>query len=602
MEAQGKAQFTVTSAGGKKAVRTILSERAGDGYRGQEVRNSGKVRLLVHSGIGDVLSATGSAYAAREAGLTPAVGTMDTHTSSFKLSGVTIHDLPTLPLLSQDDPRATTVDYRGFNWRGTGDVHEKRMEKMGVPSISTPRFGMLLPVGQDTRRRMQRFAESLPDRYVVACAGGNWLSEEKALTQEQVDLVKKVAENFDLGVVTVGIKKSGPCAGTDLRGETTIDELCGIVGDAVCVVSAETGVAHMASCYNVPCIVLSPTKCKPAMRDYVPVTYLCAKTAGAVELDRLDRSVRNMLAAAHTQFVVVGIDRTNCGVAETARDMAKACGVPWVSYKDRDPDIWAVAEWIDNYGRVLKTFPQTARTVVSSHQEGLPNPKSYPGIIWHCASFYRQHRGETRRAWYVPLPTLDGRDVTEIPDRPRKIMWHGHIHKRKGLRGIIEAFGRVHSQIPETELHIIAGMSQWDPPEGAWLKTVDEPGVTVEQNDYWTPEELHERSLAADLFVSNDIDSGEHSASAARMLAYRRPIIVSRSTRQDEIRGWCETNDGDLADTMLDVFTDREKYARLCARAMMGASYRSAEIVARQYRAAVTQCAFDELQSKDRAK
>ena len=167
------------------------------------------------------------------------------------------------------------------------------------------------------------------------------------------------------------------------------------------------------------------------------------------------------------------------------------------------------------------------------------------------------------------------------------------MHRRKGLRPLVAAFGELRESVPDARLLLLGGAGHWDAAEQAWFETVDGPGIQREQKAYWPTDELVARLAEADAYVYPEATEGEQSAASTSVLALGKPVVVSASERHDEVRGWCLTAGDSLADTLARVLTDRELYARLCVRAAMGASYRSAQIVARQYHAIVMQAMLD---------
>ena len=556
--------------------------------------------LRSFQGLGDVLATVGVGYAAAESGqeVKLALEGTDDVPQMVPLDLAQLNPLPLVGTVSPKEVYATPVDLRHITWTA-GDVHAAACHRIGLRTVSTPRYGLQIGTSGEAALRLRRL--KLGGRYLVLCPNGNWAGPEKALSEAQLRAVAETAEKLGLEVVTVGSSKGEWAPGRDVRGETPLDELCVLVSEATIVVSAETGVAHLAICYNVPCIVVTPARTKPNIVDYAPVGYLIGERCAAdVPTEAISRAVRRMVAAAEAPWQIIGTGRTDCGVAEVARIVAEAAGVPCVTQAQRNWEQWAVAEYLDAYGEP----PKHLRTVLSAHTDGVPNVDQYPAVIWHKAAYHQEWGRICRRAHYVPLPVREGptpprpggerRNDSGEGGAPRHLMWHGHVHRRKGLPALVEAFGRVRAQIPEARLTILAGVGYHDRQEHAWLEGVKAAGVTVEQRDYWEPEELRRRLGEADLFVHPEPDDGEQSAASTTVLPFGRPVIVSRSTRHDEVRGWCETAGGDLAATIVTVMTDPAKYERLCRRALMGASYRGARLIARQYKAAIVQAIYDE--------
>ncbi len=549
----------------------------------------GDVAIRTFDGLGDVLQSLATAYALSERGYRVDI----LPTASSERSGTTVLSpfaLPTLPLLSRC-PGAPEFDQQPRNWQEP-DVTAADLAGAGLEAISTPRYGMLLAPPPETAERTRRFKLGAP--YILVSPDGNWRAPEKALSEKQLRAVAATAEALGLDVVTVGRDKTSRWApGRDLRGATTLDELCLLVSEAAAVVSAETGTAHLAAAYSVPCLVIAPQITRPVMRYHAPKLELVGPTAAAVAPSAVGVALSRLVAAARTDWVMVGNGKHDCGVAETARTLAAAAGVPAVTFEDRDPDVWAIAEWLDTY----EDRPPARRTVLSAHRVDTIETETvvpdYPAVIWHKADYLAEYGPLCRRAWYVPLPTLNVDSVAQIPERPRLIAWHGHVHRRKGLRLLIAAFEELRRAIPDARLLLLAGVGHWDSAEQAWFETVSGPGIQREQKAYWSPEELTARLAEADVHVYPEVAQGEQSGASAAILALGKPVVVSASERHDEVRGWCLTAGDNLADTLARVLTDRELYARLCVRAIMGASYRSPQIIARQYRAIVIQAILD---------
>ena len=86
----------------------------------------------------------------------------------------------------------------------------------------------------------------------------------------------------------------------------------------------------------------------------------------------------------------------------------------------------------------------------------------------------------------------------------------------------------------------------------------------------------------------------EQSAAATVALGYGKPVICSVSSAFDDVRGWVHTSlKNTLADDMVKIAADETMYNRLAQRAMMGSSYRTPDMIARQYKAAILQAMID---------
>ena len=578
-------------AGSKSPRSTQLAQsRRGDGNA---------LRLHSWTGLGDVLRALAVGYAAAEAGYEVNIDLEQPSCAPLK-SVLDISALSPLPLVTQGE-EGNWTDIRAALW-AVPDCMLRAADYADVGFVSTPRYGMLQKPSGSVWTRLNRLKLKPP--YVLLCMGGHWADDIKALTVAQAEAVAQSCDRVNAELIVVGAQKTGDTLpGRDLRGETPIDELCALVSEALCVVTAETGVAHLANSLNTPCIVVSPEKTVPGLPYVCPVGYVTGETAASVSEERVVAAFERMVTAAQTPWVMGGWEHNLCGVALVARRIAAAAGVPCVPFGERDPNTWAVYEYLDDY----RLRVPTRRTILSAHKDGLPNYSQFPAVIWQSAQFLDWHRAECKRAHYIPLPVGEGREEDAPPAHPRHIMWHGHVHRRKGLPIIVDAFARLRETIPDAILTLLAGTGVHDPGEQAWLDALylrieagNAPGIVIDQKDFWEPADLHKRLLGADLFVHGENEDGEQSAASAEELPYRRPVVVSQSTRHDEIRGWCATpggmrNDpGELSRTLADTMLDPEKYKRLCERAGMGASYRKERLVARQYRAVVTQAVYDE--------
>ncbi|MBC7287740.1 MAG: glycosyltransferase, partial [Armatimonadetes bacterium] len=194
------------------------------------------------------------------------------------------------------------------------------------------------------------------------------------------------------------------------------------------------------------------------------------------------------------------------------------------------------------------------------------------------------------RVIVIPLATLRVVEEVKLPARPRTVAWHGIVHRGKGLARLLGAFRQVRRRAPDARLVLIGsrGDTAGTRRDFEELAAVREPGVEVRCQEYWTVEELVRQLERADIYCYPDSDDGEQSGASSDVLGFGRPVVVSESTKHDEVRPWCVTARPEgLAETLMALMTDLRLYAEAAVRAWQGATFRTPERVNRQYRAAI---------------
>ena len=540
--------------------------------------------LRTRCGIGDVLAALPIAYALVEHGYE--VNIEPEKTAHGKYANL-VNELPVLPLLDAKPPYDNIIDLtQNWNWADPRALAEIHLEKFGIYEYSTPRTAMLQTPGR---------YKDLPAEYVVICGSGVSFAEAKRMTIAQMSAVREAGRRIGFRTVLVGAEagENAP-VDIDLRGQTTIGELCSIVAHARAVVSVDTGILHIAGAYNTPLIALMPhATVGGQLAQYMPKIIICASTAAQVNSSAIEAAVVRIVRCAREKWCVVGPVRQPCGIHETGRIMAEATGVDYVPFEAHDGGL-CVAEYHIADIEPLHKYCKPETTVLSLHRPDGIVIDQWAGSIFRSREAYRKYSNISRQATYAPLhsaylrPTPD----TRTPG-PLRLVWHGLVHTHKGLKQIVDAWRIARQRVPDIELTLMGSIAAWwhDPEFNAWLSELSDPGLTVKTKlGGRTREELHEEFLQADIHIAFDSIDKEQSAVIPTVLGYGAPVIISGSTAFDDTRGWCITSTREgLAETILKLASDEQVYNNYAKRAWLGAQYRQPELIARQYRAAIIQ-------------
>lgn len=506
-------------------------------------------------------------------------------TSGKPTTMATIEDFPALPLFEAMAPYDATCDLStSWQWNSPVSLLDMNLDRFHIRDCTTPRTAML--------QTPERY-ENLPAEYVVLCGSGVSFAEVKRLTIAQMAAVREAGRRIGFRTVLVGAEKGETApVDIDLRGKTTISELCKIIAHARAVVSVDTGVMHLAGAYNVPMIALMPyATIGGHLSEYSPKIVLCGATASHISPQDIEAATVRLVRVAREQFCIVGPDRECCGVAETGRVMAKACGVEYRTYREHDGGP-CIAEYHNYDGVDLHKNCKPENTVLSLHRhEGLVLDQ-WAGVMFRGRAAMRQVRHLAKRWRYVPLHT------PYVISEPRKyradftIAWHGQLRDEKGLAEIITATKTAHERNPQIKLKILGSLPTGLYDENLYQTVMDHAGdaVEVDIRDNWEREDLYRAMETADCHIAFDKFDKEQSGVAATDLGFGVPVIVSCSTAFDDVRGWCVTSTREgLAETILHLASDEQAYNNYAKRAWLGAQYRKPELIARQYRAAIIQ-------------
>jgi len=560
------------------------------------------ITLVTHPGLGDYVAALPVAYAFAEAGYSPSVAMHDPDRYSFGVTSPAMKDVPGLPLTTaqQNGDHRILTDCYGFQWCDDHSMVDSLCRDLGVSIVSTPRTACLLK-SEEQREVAEAFVGE--GHYAVIAPRGRVWADEKAMSDAQIAAIIEAAGEHDCRAVVVGHDGDWqpPKGCINLLGETTIADLFALIAHATVVYSTDTGALHIAGAYNTPCIGIVPERTSPRamMRHYAPLLWLEGAGGSAnVALADIAKYTHRMFDVLGREWSVVGPARKACGIPVVGRAMAKACGVKYVPFEKHDGG-WCVAEYLctDLEGPLGYLDPE--KTVLSAHTVAGEECGRFAAVMFRGVGQYRKFSGKCRRVWQVPLQGIEPLEGLRLPERPRKVFWHGFCNANKGLRELCTAFARLRGMIPDAELHIVGSTGNPSVTDEAvgYLQAVQEKqaGLTLELKPFWTDAELKRRMKAADLFCYLDTVDAEQSACTPIVLGYGKPVVISESTKHDDVRGWGVTaKKGEEAQVLAGLMTDRRLYADAATRATLGATYRTPTIIARQYEAIMRQAMLDE--------
>ena len=550
--------------------------------------------LDILPGLGDMLAALPVAYAMCEGGRMATVrGRASATVPDATLPDIA--DLPHLPLVGDAGEGQRWSLQAGWNW--LEDPLRTACARVEAVLRTTPQTACLVEPVAEEGGRSGDVPTRLPREYALVCGEGRYLAQAKALSEQQLAAVRDALHGASMPVVRVGdaVGECGAQADYDLRGKTSIRELCALVSGAAVVVSAETGLMHLAGAYSRPCVAIVPAGTKPVstLRRYAPVIALEAARAGLVAEADIKRAVQAACRAARVRWAIVGGEREVCGVQETASRVAEAAGVECLLAGSGDPGEWAVVEYAHGLGGSL-AGRDPEKTVISCHiwREEMAG---FPYVLFRGHAAYLEHQTKHRWARYVPLPTLcnaAGPMLAPAKGGPVTFAWHGMVSWRKGLRELVAAFRVAQKQRAGLKLLLLGS---YDAPGcdgmlACELVQQEGDGLECDFRPCWRNGELRNRLAAADCYVYPDTIDKEQSAAVADVLGFGRPVLTSARTAHDDTRGWCWTMGADMEQDLLAVIGEYEQFAR---RAWLGGSYRTADLIARSYRAAVGQCVMD---------
>lgn len=546
------------------------------------------LQLSTFAGLGDYVATAPIAYALAEQGVEV----------SIKLKPWTgeprepyaLDEFPLLPLLKDNLVNAPVEDLEvSWQWDYPLSLLDANLERMGVTWGTTPRTAMLAP------------SEAKPiikERYVLIAAQGNSSAKQKRVSPAQVNAVTYAANRMGFKTVAVGDKSNTLCqVDYDMRCATSITDLCNLIEHATLVVSTDTGILHIAGAYQTPFIGLLPNgRLGGQLSEYAPNISLFAPTAAQINEKKISDTVLQVLRTLQNKWCIVGPDRIACGVTETGRIMAEACGVEYKPYSEHDGS-WCIAEYHVEDMDAFSLACVPSNTVVSAHRvEGLVYDE-HPAILWRNRPSMRKLNRYSRRGYYAPLHTFHrSTEAYKWHSGDFNVVWHGQLHPHKGVLEIIEAWREAHKLHPQIKLTILGSVPPWwsDKELSRRIDEWKEDGYTAKVKEYWGKEELEAELAKADAHIIFDQVQKEQSGVASVALGYGKPVICSTSSAFDDVRGWVHTSLKEtLPDAIVKIATDAEMYNRLAQRAMMGSSYRTPDMIARQYRAAILQAMID---------
>ena len=547
--------------------------------------------LLTYRGLGDCLLTLAAAYSLAEE--SPGVSIIDDGGKSLS------QGLPVFPLLSSEHT-TNIMDCRigpeFFLAGNAGANHVKQIA--GVQrKRSTPDMAILQdPPGME--EIVQRLAGVGP--YAILSPEGISSANCKRLSEAQQKVIADECAENDLRVIGVGNKPLHFPAGiVNLSGLTTLTELCAIMSRASLCVTAETGTAHLAAAYCIPTVVLhSARTMNPAglSESHQPFLWVSAgdAEAGTIPERQIRDAIPRMIAATRTKTVVAIPDRKTCGVADWGERLAEAMGIECRPLTDDFSDADAVVCQYHPYD--LQQWREFAARypgkslVCDLHHIDHARTVSWASTIYHT----RQFDGCNDGSWhYLPLATWEPEELP-LPARPSRVGWQGIIHSCKRLPELVAAIRKVRDVRPDATLRICGSTSKHSEPSLVdWLREQEGDGVEVIIREKWTNAQFSETLRECDLYCYPELIDGEQSAASTCALAFGKPVMVSESTKHDDVRPWCINVGKDLAETLLRIMVDIPAYHAAALRARQGASYRAPAIIARQYRALVTRAILE---------
>jgi hypothetical protein len=537
-----------------------------------------RIRLETHPGLGDAVITLAMAYAVSESGGRPSVECHQNGNGNYKVTQPKCADLPVLPMLSDVDMGAAPIaihDHEVFNWI-KGDLVRDCVGALGLEWGTTPVVGAM----QSTERSRLVSAGHLIGYkgYVVISPDGNCWVDSKCLGDAQIMAIAAAAVNARLLPVIVGAEvtpRTLPENVVDLRGKTTLRDLCSIIEHATAVVSAETGASHVAAGYWVPTLVIAPSETKPhaVVPHYKPFLWLDATRASDVPVRAIREEAARLFAAAQSPWCIValrdGVEQP-CGVAASGRRIAEAAGVPFQSIADGIPNIPFIAEYHSwESEQWEKWLPGAQHPIVFSVHQGITMPEGYRCFA-RGKAWYRHLTAQGFNPGFVPLPTFGDEPGCAMPGL---VMAHGIPGARKNSGILKAAVAEARKAVPEARLEIVAAK----PGERAMSEAAIRANL----------------SRAACFVYPYSTECSDQSAAVADVLCYGRPVIVSDAPCMDDYRGWCVTAPVQvdaLAEAIVAALSDPDAAGQ---RALMGASYRTPQMIARQYHASLVQRVLD---------
>lgn len=536
------------------------------------------MNLRTYAGLGDVLAALPIAYAVAEHG--EPVGLAQFNPPRANLTRPELADLCALPLLSGDAGTQSFDLTQAWDWRSAASLLDRSLARMGLEWGTTPRTALLDPEPGNPLGLHSR-------GYVVVCNSAHYADAEKRVTDAHLAAIREVCTRHSLETVLVGDTAGDRCpVDRDMRGQTTIGELVRVVNDALCVVSVDTGVLHLAGSLSVPTLALCGVGYTPvaALQDYYPLLTLQAAQAGKISPLSVRDALGRVVAAARVSWAVCGPSRRPDGPAECGRVAAQAAGVPYRSFAEaREAGGWHVAEAIETDAAELAGL-DLSRTVLSLHVGCAGLLPQAAAVLFRGRSVMAANRHLARRGWYVPLAAPW--QATCDPE-PGLVGWHGILHPRKRLKDLLAA-----APLAGKRVLVCGSEAPGHTPDGYadTIRAAAGPGVEVDVRPWWEAGDLQAALSRCEVLCYPDTMPKEQSAASTDALGLGRPVVVGVGTAHDDVRGWCTTAAPEgLAEALCRVTTEDG------ARAAKGACYRTPALVARQYRAAVQQAALDAL-------
>lgn len=555
------------------------------------------LNLHCWGGLGDTLAALPIAYALQEYGL-DAILKYEKH-NTVDTVNVPIQDLKPLPLY-HEYPDVNVQDVyltQRWNWMGAKPLIDENLNALGLEWKSTPRIASLsVPDLTTLTTRMQT-------PYVLICAAGRSGQDLKPLSADQLIAIRKECNAHNFLTVLIGDHDGNDYwVDVDLRGQTTVKDLCSLTYNAAAVVSTDTGVFHLAAAYHKMFLLLSPNELLPitVIQEYFPKIVLTADRSSNISPQNIRRALNTLLRVVQMPYSIGGPQRHPCGVAENGRIMAAALNKPYLPYKELTGK-YNIIEYYEGDVELQHVQLDYSRTVISLHTVDCTNLSSWAGVLFKGVPNYKNAHHIPKRALYSPLPSVYiAPAAKKYSGRSLNVCWQGLIHVRKGVINLLTAWEYIQKMVPEATLTILGSTAHEDSDKDtineimAFADKTKYPSINIQLKDSFTTQERHTAFLNADAFCFPDLNNKEQSAAVANVLGYGVPILTSNCTAHNDTRAWCDTFSlFTLHETLLKLLTDAEVYDYYARRAWLGAQFRSTDLIARQYDALIRQVMLD---------
>jgi len=556
------------------------------------------VRFIYPSGIGDALFAAAMGYAAVESGRAVSLQGKS-YERDHPQSGATLEKLNCLSMferkVSSNAQILPLLDIPEFQWSYGAPMLDRCLSTVGIPHGTTPRMGVVLaPPRED--------AITLVGQRPYAIIGpvGHSGRKMNEMTMEQVAVICTTLHKNNLRPVVVNTTPMPglPASALDMTGKTSLQDVVALIAHAEIVVSVDCGCLHLAQALRRPtCAVTGPTITPKGFPDYRPILWCQARPdAAAVNIEEITKAIERLLKVTQAKWAVLMPQRSAPqnvdGVVETAQIMAEACGIPFLW--TNDPRVktldFATCEYIesdeDNWRRWGNPDGLPLLAVLHT-RKGAEVLKASAWAAWS-----KTVSEGLRRATVLNLPARQTQSATDKL-QSMILCWHGMPSASKGLLHLLDTYYVARQDLPALRLRIVAstgnGIASQEILQVLKMAAIKDKRIEILTRDKWDFPDLWAKIAEADAHVFLTNRDAEQSAAVTTALGTGRPVIVNDSTCFDHVRPWCAEAGHNPAKTVVELFENTEKYARASRRAAFGASYRTPEIVGREYRAAAQQ-------------